>query len=328
MGGFGQNGGPGGFGGNGGFGPNGGGGGFGGGGGPLGGPDLGDALFGLDDNASYSFTVSSGTVTAEQVIWGTRSLDVTLSSADSFTVGTGTVTETITSSTATKTITFSLESGSTSLYQITADSYTVTTPSTTTADGGTLSYSFTTGSGTVTAESITASHGTSSFTQSVTLPSDAVFTVGTASITETYAKGNEVVTLTYVQPSGSTGYALSSEQVTVIPEGTTTTQLSVDTSDRLEFTISSSGSVTGVSAVSPNGVVTALTIPGNVTYTQLATGFVEETVTNGGTSHYEIFYSPTGSGIYTEIAHGTGTVDLTGLKTQLAELPSTITALL
>jgi hypothetical protein len=307
---FGQNGGPGGFGGNGGF-------------GPFGGPGLGDDLPGFPDNASYSFTISNGSVTAEQRVFGTHSVSVTLSSADSFTVGTGTVTETVTSSTATETITFSLESGSTSLYQITQENYTITTPGT-----ATQSYSFTVSGGTVTAETITTSHGSTTVTHAAVLPSDAVFTVGTASITETYASGNEVTTLTFTQPSGSTSYALASEQVTVIPEGTAATQLSIDLNDRIEFSVSSAGAVTAVSAVSPNGVVTALTVPSNVTYTQLATGFIQETVTNGSSSHYEIFYSPTGSGIYTEIAHGTGTVDLTGLKAQLADLPSTVIALL
>ncbi len=121
---------------------------------------------------------------------------------------------------------------------------------------------------------------------------------------------------------------MSSQQVTVIPEGTATTQLSIESSDRASFTISSAGVVTAVDSISPSGTSTALTIPSTVSYTQLATGFVEENITHGGSSHYVIYYDASGGGIYTEVAHGTGTVDLIGLKAQLAELPSAVSALI
>jgi hypothetical protein len=281
-----------------------------------------------DGGASYSFTVSGGAVTAMERVDGNHTVTLPLTSAESFTVGTGTVTETIAGSSATESITYRLETGSSSLYQITSETQTVTSPTTTLADGGTLAYGFTVSGGSVTAETITLSHGSHTLTTTITPPSDAAFTIGSASISESWAQGNEVVTVTYVQPSGDTGYAVASEQTTLITEGTATTQLSIDTGDRASFTISSSGAVTGVSAIGYDGTSRALTIPSNVAFTELATGFVEETITHGSNSRYVIFYDASGGGTYTEVAHGSGTVDLTGLKTQLAELPSAVQALL
>jgi hypothetical protein len=281
-----------------------------------------------DDTASYSFTISGGTVTAVTRTDGTHTSSVALSSADSFVVGSGSVTETITGTTSTESVTYTLESGSSSAYQITSETLTVTSPSTTTASGDTLSYGFTVSSGSVTAETVTFTHGTGTTTRTITPPSDAVFTVGGSSITETWAQGDQLVTVTYVQPSGSTGYAVSSQQVTVIPEGTATTALSVAPSDRASFTIDSSGTITAVSAIKPDGSSATVTVPSTVTYTQLASGFVEETITHGSDSRYVVFYEGSGSSSYTEVAHGTGTVDLTGLKAQLADLPSAVLALL
>jgi hypothetical protein len=48
-------------------------------------------------------------------------------------------------------------------------------------------------------------------------------------------------------------------------------------------------------------------------------------VTHGSQTSYVVFYEASGSGPYTEIAHGHGSsVDLVGLKAQLAQLPSSI----
>jgi hypothetical protein len=238
------------------------------------------------------------------------------------------VTETITGSSTTDSITYTLESGSSTAYQISSETITVTSPSTTTASGDTLAYGFTVSGGSVTAETVTMAQGSSTHTVTITPPSDAVFTVGSSSITESWAQGDQLVTVTYVQPSGSTSYAVSSQEVSEIAVGTATTALSVALADQVSFTIDSSGAITAVSTIRPDGSSVAVTIPSNVTFTQLASGFVEETITHGSHSAYVVFYEGSGSTTYTEVAHGTGTVDLTGLKTQLAELPSAVLALL
>ncbi len=288
---------------------------------------LGSCRF-ADDTASYSFTISAGAVTAVSRTDGNHTISVALSSADSFVVGTGSVTETITGSSTTDSITYTLESGSSTAYQISSETITVTSPSTTTASGDTLAYGFTVSGGSVTAETVTMAQGSSTHTVTITPPSDAVFTVGSSSITESWAQGDQLVTVTYVQPSGSTSYAVSSQEVSEIAVGTATTALSVALADQVSFTIDSSGAITAVSTIRPDGSSVAVTIPSNVTFTQLASGFVEETITHGSHSAYVVFYEGSGSTTYTEVAHGTGTVDLTGLKTQLAELPSAVLALL
>jgi len=281
-----------------------------------------------DDTAGYSFTISAGAVTAASRTDGSHITSVALSSADSFVVGTGSVTETITGSSTTETVVYSLESGSSTVYQISSETIKVTSPSTTTASGDTLAYGFTVSGGSVTAETVTLTHGSSTDTRTITPPSDAVFTVGSSGITESWAQGDQLVTVTYVQPSGSSSYAVSSQQVTEIAAGTATTALSVALSDRASFTIDSAGAITAVSTIRADGSSATVTIPSNVTFTQLASGFVEETITHGSDSRYVVFYEGSGSTSYTEVAHGTGTVDLTGLKTQLAELPSAVLALL
>src|SRR5579859_4288028 len=80
-----------------------------------------------DDSLSFQFTVTNGTVSGEEVVFGNgHAHSVTLTSADAFTLGTGTVTETVTTSDGTHTILYGLESGSTTLYQVTATSFTLT----------------------------------------------------------------------------------------------------------------------------------------------------------------------------------------------------------
>jgi hypothetical protein len=299
-------------------------------------PEFGDTQpgFGLaacqfpDDNASYSFTISAGAVTAVSRTDGGHARSVALSSADSFAVGTGSVTETITGSSTTETIVYTLESGSSTAYRISSETITITSPSTTTASGDTLAYGFTVSGGSVTAETITLTQGSRTDTRTITPPSDAVFTVGSSGITESWAQGDQLVTVTYVQPNGSGAYAISSQQVTEIAEGTATTALSVALSDRASFTIDSAGAITAVSVIRPDGTSAAVTIPSNVTLTQLASGFVEETITHGNDSRYVVFYEGSGTSSYTDVAHGSGTVDLTGLKAQLADLPSAVLALL
>jgi hypothetical protein len=51
----------------------------------------------------------------------------------------------------------------------------------------------------------------------------------------------------------------------------------------------------------------------------LAPGFILETQKDGSTSRYEVFHDGNGDGVYTAVAHGSGTtIDLVGLKAQIS----------
>ncbi len=142
-------------------------------------------------------------------------------------------------------------------------------------------------------------------------------------------RGNGVATIQFVQPTGSTLYAVGSVTEAIIQANGASTLLSVNPYDRAEFTIDSSGTVTQVQSVSPTGTVATVTPNSHTTFTQLAPGFVQETVTYGSHASYVVFSEGSGSGgIYTEVAHGSGsTVDLVGLQAQLAHLPASVGAL-
>ena len=313
---------------------------------------------GLDSAATYSFTVGATTVT--ETIAGTNGNTATVvfteetSNTSLYTVtsptaghgttsssavtygfsglGTATVTETVTSSYGVQTITFTEESGSTTLYQVSSENLTVTSPTAAQANGDVVTFTLTESVSTVTAISETITNGTKSSTVSQTLDPTATFTIGSGTVTETFLTGNSVETVTFAADGSS--YVVSSIAAAVIAAGTATTALSINALDRAEFTIAS-GAVTAVSTVSPTGTVATLSHGSNVTFTpltnstSLAGSFVEETVTSGSNSSYKVFYEASGSSIYTEVAHGAGTtVDLTGLATQLEKLPAANLALL
>lgn len=283
---------------------------------------------GSSPEQGFEFTVTNGQVTGMERVFGSFTFDLQLPSNATFAVGTNTVTETITGTSATEVIQYTAESGNSSLYQVSEDTVTFTNPSTTSSNGHTLGYSFTVSNGTVTAEQETVGISTHTFSFNVPIPPAAIFSVGSGTVTETLVQGNAVETIQFVQPSGSSLYAVASESTAFVQPGTATTLLSVNPYDRAEFTISN-GAVTQVQSVSPSGAVTTIVPNSHTTFTQLAPGFVEETTTFRSHSSYEVFYAGSGSnGIYTEVAHGSGTaVDLVGLQAQLAQLPSGINAL-
>lgn len=238
-------------------------------------------------------------------------------------VGTASMTETITAANETVTLVYTQESGSTSEYQISSETINYTSTST---SAPSATYSFTESNGTVTAISETVTHGSHSNTFSLTLNPSAVFTIdsGSGSVSETFAVGNTVQTDVYTA-SGS-DYVLSSATINFIAQGSATTALDVNPYDRYEFTITN-GTVTAAEYVSPSGTVTSVPTNSHVSFSQLATGFVEETVTFGSHSNYVVFAEGSG-GIYTEVAHGSGSsVDLVGLQAQLAQLPTAVAAL-
>lgn len=274
----------------------------------------------------FKFTVANNQVTGVQVIWGSQSVDLNVPSNATFSIGTNTITETLTGADSAKVITYSQDAGSTTLYDKTDVTTTFNHPST--SESG---FSFTITNGAVTSEQHIETQ--SGQTESVHIPLDAVFTIGTGSITEQVVKGNEVYTVTYTQPSGSSLYAVSSIEKGFVDGDSSTTQLDVNPQHRFEFTFDSSGNVTQAEHLDPQGALHLVSNP-HVSFTELAAGYVEKVVTYGSATAYTVYYEgQAGNGIYTEVAHGSGaTVDLAGLQAQvtdaqhlLASTPSTST---
>jgi hypothetical protein len=235
-------------------------------------------------------------------------------------IGGSSVTETITATNQTTTLTYDLASGSTSQYVLASETVTYT-PSTSSSTP-TVTYAFTESGSTVTGITRTVTEGSYSYSANLSLNPTDVFTIASGTVTETSISGNSVETVTY-SGSGSL-YSISAIKTSFIAQGSATTALDVNPYDRVDFTISG-GTVTALSAVSASGTVTPLSSNSHIAYSLLATGFVEEVVTHGSQTSYVVFYEASGSGPYTEIAHGHGSsVDLVGLKAQLAQLPSSI----
>ena len=270
-------------------------------------------------DGTFEFTIAGGQVTAEEAVFGQHTRDLRIPSDASFSVGTGMVTETIAGTHATETIQFTAEPANASLFQVTSDARTILAPATTDAAGHVFGFSFTVAGGAVTAEQVV--FGASAADEHMhTLRSapDATFTASGATVTETSVQGDAVDTTTYVQTGAAGLYAIASQSQTVIPEGTATTALSVDPFERAEFTFGASGAVATVSAVHDDGTTSVFTPRTGETFSQLATGVVEETITHGSHSSFVVFADGNGDGIYTAVAHGEGsTVDLAGLQTQL-----------
>jgi len=269
------------------------------------------ALYQLTPDGFFGFGFGGGLDLATRVTYGFSG------------IGSGSVTETITGTSQTTTLTYDLVSGSTSQYDLASETISFGAAS---SAAPTISYAFTENGSTVTGITRTVTEGSHSFSASLSLNPTDVFTIGSGTVSETSISGNSVETVTY-SGSGSS-YSISSIATSFIPQGSATTALDVNPYDRVDFTISG-GTVTAVSAVSASGTVTQLPSDSHVAYSLLATGFVEEVVTHGSHTSYAVFYDASGSGTYTEVAHGNGSnVDLVGLKAQLAQLPGSLGALI
>jgi hypothetical protein len=276
----------------------------------------------------YEFTISNGAVTGEQRVIGTQTFSLNLPSNATFTVNSATnsITETLTATGSSEVIQFAQNPANTALYNVTSETETITNPTITNANGSTNGYSFTISNGTVTGvqevSSYTGYNGVAhSNTESHTLSPTSTFSVSGTTVTETSVQGNTIETLQFVASGTSGLYAVASETTTFVQVGSSTTPLNVDPFNRDEFTIAN-GAITQAQTVSATGTVTMIASNANITFSQLASGFVQETVTNGTSSAYVVYYDGNSDGIYTAIAHGTGTtVDLVGLQTQLASAP-------
>ncbi len=289
---------------------------------------------GFGDNVTpqgFGFTITGGQVTAMDEVFGTLTFSLNLPDNATFSVNTtaNTITETLAGTTATETVVYSAEPTNTSLYEVSQETTTFTNPTTTTASGATKGYAFTIVNGQVTGMQEVFSNATFSHTETEQTSPATLFSVNGTTITETSIHGNTIETTSFTQPTGSSLYAIASESSTIILPGTATTLLSVNPNDRVDFTIGTSGNVTQVQAVSSNGVITTITPPSNVTFSQISPGFVQETATVGTNSYFELFYQGSTGAPYTEIAHGAGTtIDLVGVKAQLAEIPAALLSLI
>lgn len=276
----------------------------------------------LADTLSFGdvkFTISDGAVTDVERVVGNRSIDVGVSDDASFAVGSGTVTETLTRGSTTTTLTYTADAGDTSLYHLTQELRSFDTTSATSP-----TYGFTISDGTVTA--MTESLGGSSRTHNIDVAKllGSAFTVDGNTVTETIVQGNAVETLQFTSSDG-TSYKLASDTLSLVSAGTATTALDVDPLARLRFTFSGD-TVTAAEAVKLDGSTIAVPDHANVSYAQLAAGYVMETITRGTNSYYEVFHDGNGDGIYTSVAHGSGTtVDLVGLQAQISTVIDTLT---
>jgi hypothetical protein len=157
-------------------------------------------------------------------------------------------------------------------------------------------------------------------TSDVDLPLGVSFKVTGGMIVEQYVKGDEVDTIIFTQKPGSDLFVLQSAEKTFIDSGTATTLLDVDPRDRMKFAFDAEGEVSQAQRVNAQDGLHAVTDK-SVTFTRLseAPSFVEMVTTRGEQSSFVVYYEgQSGSGVYTEVAHGAGSaVDLPGLQTQV-----------
>ena len=266
----------------------------------------------MSTTEGYKFVIANGAVTGLSRVDGTHTSTLRLPTDASFTIGTSGITETRSTTKATETIQFVQDATDSSLYHIASDLLVFNT-STSSANNA---YTFTISNGAVTAQQHV--HGSS--TNSETLSPTSKFVVGSdGKIVETTIHDNVIETITYVAGSTAGQYVIASDAKTFVQVGSATTALDVEACDRTKFTIDASGAVTQVQQVKLDGSASTQTLGSNVSYKQLEAGYVLEVLTRGSHTSYEVYHDGNGDGIYTEVAHGSGsTVDLIGLKAQIS----------
>jgi hypothetical protein len=288
---------------------------------------------GQEGGGTFGFTISGSSVTAMSAVNGTKSHALKIPANASFVAsvvkGVVSVTETITQPKSTETIVYGAESATSTAFHIVSDTIVVSAPTTTSANGSTVGFEFSSTNGTITDVQRTSTYKGVSRSSDAG-PSGAVFVKNAdGSVTESFVHGNAIETIKFVKPTGSTLYAIGASTTTYIPLGASKTVLNVEPEDRLDITLRGN-SVTGVQSVAPNGVKTTLNLPTGVVFQEVTAGdpsLIQEIVTRNGHSSYELFLKSAATGLYTEIAHGTGvTVDLVGIQAQLQQLPAGLLA--
>ncbi len=278
----------------------------------------------MDINASkfgqsVEFTITNGQVSAISASGAGHTHPLHLPGNAVFTVSGTTISEVITSSRGVETLQYVQDASNTSLYHLTSDSLSFTTPGAADSKGG--AYTFTLSDGKVSAVQHVSGTATDSHSHTEPLLSTEQFTVSGSNIIETSVRGNAIETTTYVPGSVSGQYLIASQSSTFVQAGTATTLLAVDGHDRAKFVIGSDNAVTQVQSVALDGTLKTVTPASGTSYVQLAPGYVVETHSDGARSCYEVYHDGNGDGIYTEVAHGSGTtVDLVGLKAQIGSV--------
>lgn len=268
--------------------------------------------------SGVGFTIVDGAVTAMQRIFGTHTVNLPLPSGATFAVSGNTVTETLAGRNGTEVLQYTIDPSNASLYHLSAETATVSSPTTAYDNGRSFGYTFTISDGAVTGMQQFVGNATNSHSWNLSIDPSARFTVSGSTITETTVHGNAIETIQFVT-SGTGGlYAVAQESTTFVQPGSATTLLCVQPYERAKFIFASNDTVTQVQLVRADGSLATVTVDGSTTFTKLAGGYVLETVSHGARSAFEVFHDGNGDGIYTAVAHGTGTsVDLVGLQAQI-----------
>jgi len=257
------------------------------------------------------FRIQGGRVTGVEHVVGCRAIATGLPANATFIVGAGTVTETLTSGATTATLTWTADPHDPTLYHLTHE---IRTFDTTSADMPTFGFMLRGGTVAAMTQTFGATGGT--HTVDVARLVASAFTVDGNTVTETTIRGNTLVTLMFTTTDGTT-YKLATETLCVVPAGPAATVLDVEPYERMRFTFSGD-TVTLAHAVKMDGSTIAVPPHAGVTYTRPAAGYVVETIRRGTDTFYEVFHDGRGDGVYTAVAHGTGTtVDLAGLQAQI-----------
>jgi hypothetical protein len=286
---------------------------------------------------SYGFTINSNTITAMTVTSGNNTRTLKLPSNATFVAskagGLQIVTETIKGTNSTEVIVYTAQSPTSTSFNLTSDTLTYNSPSTTTGSGWTQGVSFNSSNGIITGYSTSTTYNGKTFTSNVSTPAGAIFTKNSnVSVTETLVQGNAIHTLNYVQPNATSSlFTLASDSHTYIQPGSSTTVLNVNPYDQLVLTFSGN-TVSGVQSLAPNGVKTNMTLPSGVSFQEVTAGktnFVQEIISHNNNTSYVLFLQSSVNSNYTEVAHGSGSsIDLVGLQAQLNQLPTANLALI
>jgi hypothetical protein len=273
----------------------------------------------------YEFIVNNGQVTGIERVLGTYTFDLRLPSNATFAVDNGIVTETLAGAYATEVLQYAPDPANAQLYHLAADTVTIANPTTTNAYGQISAYSFTIADGEVTGMQNVRGNANYTYSNTLFLSPTAQLSVDGNTVTETMVQGNVVETRQFVASGTSGLYAIAADTRTFVQPGTAGTGLWVDPYDRVIFTLDANQNIVQVQQVRLDG--SAVTVKPNAytSFSQASSGDIVETVAYGTRSAYQVYHDGNGDGIYTDIAHGTGTtVDLVGLHAQLSAAIDTL----
>nr|WP_315396878.1 hypothetical protein [uncultured Duganella sp.] len=180
-------------------------------------------------------------------------------------------------------------------------------------------YSFTVENGAVTAVQITTKFGATTLSSTVPVGPTTTFSIGAdGTVTENVVYGHSIERTDFKLSSETGLYSKTAVTVSDIPANGATTQLDVAPYARATFTFDANGAISAAQHVLPDGNKLTMNPGATLAYSALEPGYVLETRTVGGYTYNEVYHDGNGDGIYTGVAHGSGTtVDIVGLKAQI-----------